>query len=369
MESILEIADLVIAQAFTTAAEKIQAVLDKGDITDEHKNKLYFYRAVCHSELGNHDAALKDLDTCEDALGNTGSWLFRYGHAQFMTEDFSNALIYFKRADEAKDVHDEGLKKRIQTWMRKTQLELGNPSVGNINDAIFMTNEAPMSSKAAEASTENQSNEETKTTHSEVSSDARDITEISHDWYQNNEYVFLSVLKKKLKGECRVSLTNENIEIQFPTGENFVVHLAYSINATDSTYTQTDKKVEIKLKKKEHGIVWGALAKEQVAQKPKEVLPSYPTSNPKKKNWDSVNKEIEKEFVKEKPEGDEAMNNLLKQIYAGADEETRRAMIKSYQTSNGTVLSTSWGDVKDKDYEGKDYVAPPDHFIAKKPEY
>jgi len=52
------------------------------------------------------------------------------------------------------------------------------------------------------------------------------------------------------------------------------------------------------------------------------------------------------------------MDSLLKNIYKGASDETRRAMIKSYQTSKGTVLSTNWDEVKNKDYEGKDKVVP-----------
>ena len=51
------------------------------------------------------------------------------------------------------------------------------------------------------------------------------------------------------------------------------------------------------------------------------------------------------------------MNALFQKIYSNASEETRRAMIKSYQTSGGTVLSTNWDEVKEKDYEGKDRVA------------
>ena len=78
------------------------------------------------------------------------------------------------------------------------------------------------------------------------------------------------------------------------------------------------------------------------------------------KNWDKIDQELKKDLENEKPEGDAALNGLFKQIYERADEDTRRAMMKSYQTSGGTVLSTNWGEVKEKDYEGRDRPSAPD---------
>jgi len=89
-----------------------------------------------------------------------------------------------------------------------------------------------------------------------------------------------------------------------------------------------------------------------------------------KKNWDKIDKEIEGEILKHGEEyGEDQSMNFFKQIFAQGDEEKRRAMMKSFQTSGGTVLSTDWNDVAKKDYEGRDRPSPPKGQEWKRREY
>lgn len=188
-------------------------------------------------------------------MGKTALWQLRYAQVLFELQEYDTALINFKKADESNQISDKGLKKQLKVWIHKSMLELGNPNVGNINEAVYLDKKEP------EVVAQPKVVETTKPTETiiEHTGEFDEIKELAHDWYQNSDFVFLTVLKKKLKGNCQIVFSQDHTDIHFEAGKNFRIHLAHSIKSEESSYTQTDKKVEIKLRKQEQGIVWDIL--------------------------------------------------------------------------------------------------------------
>ena len=87
-----------------------------------------------------------------------------------------------------------------------------------------------------------------------------------------------------------------------------------------------------------------------------------------RKNWDGITSEIlSKDTTVTSDQdpnagGDAAVNEFFQKLYADADEDTRRAMMKSYSESGGTTLSTNWDEVRKARVE----VKPPEGSEWKK---
>ncbi|KAG0646635.1 sgt1 [Hyphodiscus hymeniophilus] len=218
---------------------------------------------------------------------------------------------------------------------------------------------------------------------------------IRHEFYQSTDKLTITVFAKgvpKDKGE--VIIKEGSLDISFPIIESTSTYdlsfdpLFARIDPDKSSYRITPHKIEILLHKSVAGLKWPSLegtepiasSSETTTATPSipshiisaEKAPVYPTSSRHgPKNWDALassalrtKKDDGEDDGKEEEDDDggDPANAFFKQLYKGADPDTRRAMMKSYQESNGTALSTNWEEVK------KDTVKtqPPDGVEAKK---
>nr|ALR73091.1 suppressor of G2 allele of SKP1-like protein [Glaciozyma antarctica] len=208
-------------------------------------------------------------------------------------------------------------------------------------------------------------------------------SKIRHEWYQTDSEVVLSVFIRNVKAEdLKVDLQDRSVSltVHLPTGTDVVFDLdplAHAVDVAGSSHRVNPAKIEIKLKKKQPGIKWAKIEGED------EGVPastgaatgtsgehSYPSSSKKHTNWDALARAAAEEEEKGKTAagkdsnagGDKQLNELFQKLYADATDEQRRAMIKSYQESNGTALSTDWNEVKKAPVK----TQPPESMVAKK---
>jgi SGS domain/CS domain len=237
---------------------------------------------------------------------------------------------------------------------------------------------------------------------------AQPLSKIRHEWFQNSHNITVTLYAKGVpKDRAEIEINDNSIFVSSPHPSNPASTFTFTldplfglIDVAASRASIMSTKIELTLRKKVPGQKWNSLegsaplkqvthdpqdpvAKAAVlssltdsaSQKPAETTPSYPTSSRSgPKNWDklasdltakkkSSRKHKEKEKDKtDKAEGAESdqehenddvdsdyggdpVDGFFKKLYAGADDDTRRAMMKSYQESGGTALSTDWKDV------------------------
>jgi suppressor of G2 allele of SKP1 len=209
---------------------------------------------------------------------------------------------------------------------------------------------------------------------------------IKHDWYQNGESVTVNILAKGApKDQTTVDFEKDTLSVSFPVnGSDSDYHfyadpLYASIDPSQSKFRVTPNKVEVTLKKAVANVKWHNLEGDRkveadnsaettttvpsfvlVAPSTQESGPAYPTSSKSgAKDWDKLAKEEGDD--KDEIEGD-VTSAFFKKLYKDASPEQQRAMMKSYQESGGTVLSTDWSNVGSKTVVPE----PPDGMEAKK---
>lgn len=181
---------------------------------------------------------------------------------------------------------------------------------------------------------------------------------ISHEWTQTDTQVVIIIRAAHASNDSSKVLIGErelSVTINQPSGKDYLLALDLfdRIEKDTSKVEFTAQSIVITLSKA-NPIKWTSLEYKEAEQH------NYPTSSKVKKDWSKIDRQCDAELRTEKDTGEAALNSFFREIYGNADEATRRAMIKSFQTSGGTVLSTNWDEVKAADYEGKDRPSAPE---------
>mmetsp|Transcript_69325 Transcript_69325/g.129500 ORF Transcript_69325/g.129500 Transcript_69325/m.129500 type:complete len:390 (-) Transcript_69325:56-1225(-) len=350
-------------------------------ITLQENCALYLTcRAAAHLKLGKFSEALQD---CDAALAVDSQHHMAYhwkGIALFYLADFAAAKAAFEGSIKA----NSSSKAPRQMWVRKCDAELSGSTLplGGIaaeaskavaQPAQESAKPAPVATAApAEASPAptppatvvEAAPPATKSTSTAGLSISGRKT-IKREWYQSGSKVFITIFAKGVQSDaCTYSFEDRAVSLSFKlpnsTDEEYQMDLELfdAIDPSQCTVEISKVKVEVVLAKKTDGVSWTSLEKLEASSLPSQ--PQYPTSSKQKRDWAQVDRDCEMELKNDKGGGDEALNKLFKEIYANADEDTKRAMAKSFSTSGGTVLSTNWGEVARADYEGKDRPTAPE---------
>ena len=372
---------------YTTAVTHLTAALKTNP---NNPNPVWLIqRSTAYQRLSQHDLALIDAENAvvagrargkRDLIGTAQ---FRRGVSLYALKRFGDARLCFNWATKMNEKE-----KGVTMWMAKTKVdydiaEAEDPQSAAVAKTVKeipdkhedINRDVSLEDKADKTTGLESKGKQTAGTAAAAVGQTQTTAKekIRTEFFQSPTTVTISIFAKGVpKDRTEIIIEERNLEVRFPTSEIDIYDYTLSplfqkINPSKSSYRVTPHKIEIILAKGVPGVKWAALegdeSVEAAVSAPSVPIsgdkpPAYPTSSKKgPKDWDHL---VDGEPDAEEADGDE-MNSFFKKLYKDADDDTKRAMMKSYQESNGTALSTSWSDVSKKKVE----TNPPEGVEAK----
>lgn len=328
---------------------------------------LFSDRSQANIKLKNFTEAVSDANKAIELDPTNPKPYLRKGTACFNLEEYQTAKAAFEAG--ASLVQNDS---RFTEWIQKCDkcIEEENGEV-----PMQSVDSTPIEVSPEETDAATKDVEQVNNVSSELATRTPAKPKYRHEFYQKPEEAVVTIFAKGIPADNVLVNFGEQIlsvTIDIPGEEAYIFQprLFGKIIPANCKYVVLSTKIEIRLAKVEP-VHWTSLeyAKDSLVVRNSNVLsgnqrPSYPSSKPTK-DWDKLEAQVKKEEKDEKLDGDAALNKFFRDIYQDADEDTRRAMRKSFVESNGTVLSTNWKEVGSKEVEG----TAPDGMELRKWEY
>jgi len=323
---------------------------------------LYADRAQAYIKLDSFTEAVADANKAIQLDPSMPKAYFRKGTACMKLEEYQTAKAALEAGAQLVpgDTRFTKLIKECDDRIAEETIEMPRPTRPTTVAIHTVTISSSSNSNVSESQTSN---------HNSTPSKPR----FRHDYYNSMTEVVLTIFAKGIpKENVSVDFGEQilSVVVNVPGEEpyHYQPRLFAKIVPEKCRFTVLSTKIEIRLFKAE-AITWTSLEYSDKKTVPLKIntpassaqRPTYPSSK-SKVDWDKLEAEVKKEEKDEKLDGDAALNKFFRDIYQDADEDTRRAMSKSFVESNGTVLSTNWKDVGAKKVEG----TPPDGMELRK---